>query len=416
MNVILSNVAKHHAYQTALALQEAGLLKKFYTSFYALEKPPLSQKILRMALPENLKSKVINRKQEGLEESYITSFFFPEILERVPPIPRLFGRYRIMHLKNSLFDRRVSMQNLECDVFHGFEGCSLYAMRRARKCGAIIILDEGTFHPTESRYWLKQGYEDAKLPVPTFLQKEDSAVRRKYLEFQEADFIFVASEKIKQDFVKYEKFSPDAIFVVPFGFDPLRFKPMPKHHNTFRVLFVGQVGVGKGVLYLLEALRRLRVPNMELVLIGNIQEGFEPVLAKYAGVFKHYPSIAQHALAEEFNSAAVFVLPSLVESFGMVTCEAMACGIPVIVSENCGMQPRNGIDGFVVPARDIEALKEKILLLYENEELRRKMGESAAEYVKQFTWEHYRARVQDAYTRIEEKHFMRRKQVKHLVV
>jgi glycosyltransferase involved in cell wall biosynthesis len=400
MNVILSNVAKHHAYQTALALQEIGLLKKFYTSFYALEKPPLSQKILRMALPENLRKKVMNRKQEGLDESRITSFFFPEILERVPLIPRLFGRYRIMHLKNSLFDRRVSVQNLECDVFHGFEGCSLYSMRKAKERGAIIILDEATFHPTVSQYWLKQGYEDAKLPVPTFLQKEDSAIRRKYLEFQEADFIFVASEKIKQDFIRYEKRSPDAIFVVPFGFDPARFKPTPKHHNTFRVLFVGQVGVGKGVLYLLEAFRRLRLPNMELVLIGNIQEGFEPILAKYAGMFRHYPSIAQHALVEEFNSAAVFVLPSLVESFGMVTCEAMACGIPVIVSENCGMQPRNGIDGFVVPACDIKALKEKILLLYENEELRQKMGESAAEYVKQFTWENYHKNIQRVYQEI----------------
>jgi glycosyltransferase involved in cell wall biosynthesis len=404
MNVILSNVAKHHAYQTALALQEIGLLKKFYTSFYALEKPPLSQKILRMALPENLRKKVMNRKQEGLDESRITSFFFPEILERVPLIPRLFGQYRIMHLKNSLFDRRVSVQNLECDVFHGFEGCSLYSMRKAKERGAIIILDEATFHPTESQYWLKQGYEDAKLPVPTFLQKEDSAIRRKYLEFQEADFIFVASEKIKQDFIRYEKLSPDAIFVVPFGFDPARFKPTPKHHNTFRVLFVGQVGVGKGVLYLLEAFRRLRLPNMELVLIGNIQEGFEPILAKYAGMFRHYPSMAQHALVEEFNSAAVFVLPSLVESFGMVTCEAMACGIPVIVSENCGMQPRNGIDGFVVPARDIKALKEKILLLYENEELRQKMGESAAEYVKQFAWENYHKNIQRVYQEIYQNH------------
>jgi glycosyltransferase involved in cell wall biosynthesis len=100
----------------------------------------------------------------------------------------------------------------------------------------------------------------------------------------------------------------------------------------------------------------------------------------------------------------------------MVTCEAMACGIPVIVSENCGMQPRNGIDGFVVPACDIKALKEKILLLYENEELRQKMGESAAEYVKEFTWEHYRARVQDAYSLIEEKHSVRRRQVKPLAI
>ncbi|MGQ9806142.1 MAG: glycosyltransferase, partial [Chlorobiales bacterium] len=57
-------------------------------------------------------------------------------------------------------------------------------------------------------------------------------------------------------------------------------------------------------------------------------------------------------------------------------------------------------DGFVVPIRDIDALKEKILLLYENEDLRRHMGESASEYVKQFTWENYHKNLQTAYRSI----------------
>ncbi|MFN3427113.1 MAG: glycosyltransferase family 4 protein [Candidatus Thermochlorobacter sp.] len=401
MQVIVSNVAKHHAYQTALALQEADWLKRFYTSFYALDHPPLSQKLLRTMLPQDLREKVMNRKQEGLDEQRIVSFYFPEILERIPIIRRMCGRYRIMNIKNDWFDRRVARQRLECDVFHGFEGCSLYSLRQARKAGAITVLDESTFHPTESRQQLRRGYEDAALPIPKHLLQEDGGTHRKYLEFQEADFIFVASEKIKQDFVRYEQRSPDTLLVVPYGFEPERFKPKLKQEKTFKVLFVGQVGVGKGVLYLLEAFQNLGLSGAELILIGNIQEGFEPILHKYAGLFKHYPSLAHHALVEKFNEASVFVLPSLVESFGIVTCEAMACGIPVIVSENCGMQPRDGKDGFVVPIRDIEALKEKILLLYEREDLRRSMGESAAQYVKQFTWENYRQKVQEAYHRIK---------------
>lgn len=401
--VIVSNVAKHHAYQTALALQEAGLLKRFYTSFYALENPPLSQKALRAALPKSLREKISNRKQEGLDERRIVSFCFPEILERLPMIPQAFGRYRVMNLKNDWFDRRVAMQNLECDVFHGFEGCSLYSLRQARKAGAITILDEGTFHPTESRLQLKLGYEDAGLPVPAHLLREDDATRRKYLEFQEADFIFVSSEKIKQDFVRYERRSPDTIVVVPYGFDSERFKPMPKQEKTFKVLFVGLVGVAKGALYLLEAFKRLGAPDAELTLIGDVQEGFEPVLRRYAGLFKHYPSLPHAALAEKFNETSAFVLPSLVESFGIVTCEAMACGVPVIVSENCGMQPRNGVDGFVVPARDADAIKERLLELCENKRLRDEMGSAASQYVNQFTWENYRKRVQEAYQRIKTK-------------
>ncbi|MFN3328153.1 MAG: glycosyltransferase, partial [Fervidobacterium pennivorans] len=63
-------------------------------------------------------------------------------------------------------------------------------------------------------------------------------------------------------------------------------------------------------------------------------------------------------------------------------------------------QQRDGKDGYVVPIRDIEALKEKILLLYENEDLRRTLGESAAQYVKQFTWENYRKNLQEVYKSI----------------
>jgi glycosyltransferase involved in cell wall biosynthesis len=78
----------------------------------------------------------------------------------------------------------------------------------------------------------------------------------------------------------------------------------------------------------------------------------------------------------------------------------MACGLPIIASENAGAVARDGKDGFIIPIKDIEILKEKILLLYENEELRRRMGESAAEYVKQFTWENYHKNIQCAYQEI----------------
>ena len=86
----------------------------------------------------------------------------------------------------------------------------------------------------------------------------------------------------------------------------------------------------------------------------------------------------------------------------MVQAEAMACGLPVICSTNTGGEDiiRDGIDGFVVPVRDVEALKEKILYLYEHEEERREMGRNALERAKGFTWDRYGERVVEAYKRI----------------
>jgi glycosyltransferase involved in cell wall biosynthesis len=341
----------------------------------------------------------MNRKQEGLEESYITSFFFPEILERVPLIPRLFGRYRIMHLKNSLFDRRVSVQNLECDVFHGFEGCSLYSMRKAKQQGAITVLDYPIFHYKTIREVLIDEYKLLKLEIPDFLLKRDINILRKEQEISEADYIFVPTKRIADDFVRYGK-EREKVKCISYGFNPNRFFVGQKKDAIFRILFVGIIGVRKGVHYLLEAVKQLNLKNIEVLLISPIEEEFKPVLSRYEGLFKHIHSLPNESLVRVYQNSSILVLPSLIEGSSLVIYEAMACGLPIIASENAGAITRNGIDGFVVPVRDIEALKEKILLLYENEELRRKMGESAAEYVKQFTWENYHKNIQCAYQEI----------------
>jgi glycosyltransferase involved in cell wall biosynthesis len=150
----------------------------------------------------------------------------------------------------------------------------------------------------------------------------------------------------------------------------------------------------------LEAVKQLNLKNVELLLISPIDNEFKPILRRYEGLFKHIHSLPNESLVRVYQNSSILVLPSLIEGSSLVIYEAMACGLPIIASENAGAITRNGIDGFVVPVRDIEALKEKILLLYENEELRRKMGESAAEYVKQFTWENYHKNIQCAYQEI----------------
>src|SRR5262249_27834906 len=85
--------------------------------------------------------------------------------------------------------------------------------------------------------------------------------------------------------------------------------------------------------------------------------------------------------------------PSLHEGSALVTYEALASGLPVITTENAGSVVRDGVDGFVVPIRDVTALQEKILMLYQNRELRREMGARARERAEQFTWAAHRARL-----------------------
>jgi len=87
----------------------------------------------------------------------------------------------------------------------------------------------------------------------------------------------------------------------------------------------------------------------------------------------------------------------------MVQPQARACGLPVICTTNTGGEDivRDGKDGFVIPIRDVEKLKEKLVYLYENPEICWKMGESAKQRVSQgFTWDDYGDKIIKLYADI----------------
>jgi glycosyltransferase involved in cell wall biosynthesis len=81
---------------------------------------------------------------------------------------------------------------------------------------------------------------------------------------------------------------------------------------------------------------------------------------------------------------------------GIVVLEAMASGLPVITTPNGrGDLVRDGVDGFVVPIRDMNAIVERLEYLRAHPEERLRMGQNARERAKMFTWEHYRTKVAD---------------------
>jgi len=95
-------------------------------------------------------------------------------------------------------------------------------------------------------------------------------------------------------------------------------------------------------------------------------------------------------LATHYQAADVFVLPSFLDSWGMVVNEAMACGTPVIVSSNVGSRDLvNCQNGFVFPAGDIDALAHQITECYNDRRKLVAMGRVAHESVSKMTWDSY---------------------------
>jgi glycosyltransferase involved in cell wall biosynthesis len=172
----------------------------------------------------------------------------------------------------------------------------------------------------------------------------------------------------------------------------------PQPRAPFRILYAGSLTIQKGPQYLLEAVKRMRA-DVRLIMAGPVDPAFKAILSRYEGVFEYRGILSKVELQRLYSDCSVFVLPSLSDSFSLATLEAMACGIPVIVSENTGVADliQNGKEGFVVPIRDARCLAQRLEQLYLDRDLVETMGKSARQTALETTWDRYGNRAVDLY-------------------
>lgn len=387
----------HQAYQMALACQEQRLLNKFFTTFYYKENsfPYLLLRHLDKLGLSNIKAITKNRSLDGLNDQYIKNNLVIEVLTKTLALFKKedLTRYSLI---NPFYDRLVSESLTACDIFYGYEDEALYSLKRAKELGAIAIVEERSLQPLYSEI-VKDELERLGLPVSLRSKRLDGVMDRKFTEMRMADYLVVYTSRFKNYLMEKHEIPERKIIVLPLGVDLQLFyrrkdNKKKKVGNRFRILFVGQISPRKGVYYLLEAVRQLNI-DIELQLIGTISPVMRPILNRYSGYFNYLGPVPHHMLTYYYNNADILALPSLSDSFGLVIYESMASGLPVVITENCGVEIRDGVDGFRVPIRDVQALKEKIVLLYEDNGLREQMSINARQWVEQHSWEKYRERV-----------------------
>lgn len=211
-----------------------------------------------------------------------------------------------------------------------------------------------------------------------------------------ADTVLVGSSFARKTFVEEGLGSKD-IRIIPYGAETAQFYPddTPKSDRTLRALFVGRLNQGKGISYLLRAFRAFRGPGTELMIAGRFA-GNAAVLNSYRHLFTFLGNLPHAQLADVYRTADVFVFPTLLEGMPLAVLEAMASGLPVITTDHGpGDLVRNGIDGFVIPIRNTEAIIDKLEFLRAHPEARIEMGRSARKRALQFTWEAYCKKAAD---------------------
>ena len=273
--------------------------------------------------------------------------------------------------------------------------------------GVKILNYPSTHHNNQIRCFdeekeLEPSFSSMLLPNWSLVAKEK--IEKLDAEIRLADKILLGSTFAKDSFIA-EGVQEQKLEVISYGTDTSLFHPLQNKYSdpevkNFRVLFVGGIGQFKGISYLLKAYKQFKGPGTELVLIGNII-GDKTPLEPYKESFTHFQHMPRTELANFYQSADVFVFPTLHEGMGLVVLEAMASGLPVITTPNGPSDiVQDGISGFLVPVRNIEAIVEKLELLRTHPEERYRMGSNARKRALEFCWDNYEKRIVDLISRL----------------
>ena len=338
-----------------------------------------------------------NRQQE-IPARFIRPmrFYAAKIFSNLP------ARYYYPAKMKSLDRLTVRVLRRGGDLFHGWSGSSLRSLRYCREKGIVSFMENPAPHFRYGEEIIGAEYDSLGIRW-----KKDPEVFARFFgfgpdylqeEYDSAQYLILESDFTRDTF-RASGIGEEKLLVVPSGVDTNRFVPPPRREaGPFRAIFVGAIGVRKGVRYLLEAWKNLKLASAELLLVGIVQDDMRPVLERYV---KSDPSIRMAGfvgdLVRLYQDASVFIFPSLSEGSAKVTYEAMACGLPMIVTPNAGSVVRDGEDGYIVPVRDNALLGEKILRLYENPGLREEMGRRARNHIESYTWDAHRKLLIETY-------------------
>lgn len=297
--------------------------------------------------------------------------------------------------------RQIQRQDLEPgrDVFFTYNTGCLETLRQLRERGITAIVDQ--IHPGRLEYDLMRAeaekwpdWQASPLVIP------DVYFERLEAESHAAAGVVVNSEWSADALVQHGV-PRDRISVVPLAYEPTHVveRPRPAHDRPLTVLWLGNVILRKGIQYLVEAARLLTDRSIRIVVVGPVHISARAVASAPPSV--EFRGAATHdRVSAAYAAADVFVLPTISDGFGLTQLEALAHGLPVVTTPNCGKVVDDGQDGLIVPAGDGHALAAVLAKLDDDRDLVAAMSERAPLKARQFSLERYRAALDAAADRL----------------
>jgi glycosyltransferase involved in cell wall biosynthesis len=305
-----------------------------------------------------------------------------------------------------MFDAWLA-RNMEAGAaaVYALSGCCLQAARKARSAGAVTIVESGSTHTAFQHRVVSEEYLRNGIRRPLF----PAAYReRVYREFEEADFIQIPSEFVKQTYIG-AGVSEKKLLKAAYGADVATFKPRVKSDMTpqFRVICPSGVNLRKGARLLVEAWRKLGWKSREAELHWVGWPGHPDV----RHLFRDYlPGAVWHgwmphdALCDLYRSCDTLVLPSFEEGLARVLIEGAASGLALIATPNTGVEdfftPENH-EGWLIDCGSVDSLCSALEEAKSNRQRTFEIGQRAALRARKgFSWDDYGRQVRENFARV----------------
>jgi len=289
---------------------------------------------------------------------------------------------------------------LNSDIYHGWMNYSLNSFKKVSKknSNGVKILEMYSVYP-KFEIEIYEKYLDKNqsvLPSKGRIKTIDE-------ELKIADAIVIPSEFVKKGLPP----NVNNVYVIPFGTDCTKFFPTNKNKDFYNrdeltVLFIGYIGYRKGFHLLYDAIERLKEngKKIKLRVAGSVEKSYSSRLKEIANNIEYLGRIPHNELNDIYNSAHFLALPSYLEGSPLVTYEALAAGLPVLITED--MQPivEDGKNGFFIKINDVNDIVDKISWIYENRNWLIEASKMARESALKNTWEIRYSKLIDLYEKL----------------
>lgn len=418
MKVLVVHPAQQHSYRLATALSKKGWLNKYITTVYC-KKHSLTH-FASLFLSARFQQKAQARKCTTLADKDVLQFCEIEGLFKLLAMNTVKLRpyyKRIKYHTADRFAKKVAQYAIRrnVDAVVSYDDCSslLFELLEQQAPQIIRVMDMSA----ANILYMRKIYERDTLLQPAFatqlLQEREIVwnpdnIARAKQEIQHTQVFLVPSQFVARS-LKYSEVMDNRIKICPYGVDTTLFaqkqyRPLEEmRHTPIRFIYVGGAKELKGIGYLLDAF--LGIPRFQasLTVVGQYN-AHSDALRPYLERVDFTGSLLHSEVADRLKSADVFIFPSLGEGLSLAALEAASCGLPLIVSENSGVNDAmtDGQEGFVVPIQSAEALSQIIRWFIQNPDRIEPMGRAAREMALRYTWDAYYQRIGTIFDEIEQ--------------